>query len=179
MDFKIFKDITLETDRLILRNFEERDYLDFFEFLSDRETCYNDGGYEPFKVMDKNYFELMKKMKNDNRFVIELKSERKVIGTINILKLTNRVVESFEIGYVISPNYRKLGYGFESVSKVIDFLFENFNAKIITAGTTEMNISSLSLLKKLDFKFEGKITMGFKHPTYDILDLLYFIKIKK
>lgn len=166
----------LETERLVLRNVEERDYFDFFEFLSDRETCYNDGGYEPFEVMDESYFKLMNKMSNDNRFTIELKSENKAIGTVNIFNPTNRFFKGVEIGYVISPNYRNCGYAFEAVSKVIDYLFENCDVHTILAGITEVNVASLSLLKKLGFAFEEKVIGAMKHPLYGDLDLLYFTK---
>ena len=46
---------TLQTPRLLLRPFSSADSTDLFEFLSDRDTCYDDGGYEPFAAMDEKY----------------------------------------------------------------------------------------------------------------------------
>ena len=40
----------IETERLILRNFEERDLNDLYEYLSDPEVV----KYEPYKAMTLN-----------------------------------------------------------------------------------------------------------------------------
>ena len=53
------------------------------------------------------------------------------------------------IGYYIFPKYRRKGFAFEIVSKVIDEL----KGKTIKANTLKDNERSISLLKKLDFEF--------------------------
>lgn len=175
----IIKNVELETRRLRLRHLREEDYKDCFEFLSDRETCYNDGGYEPFEEMDEEYYVLMEIMKKGSRFMVELKKENKIIGTINLHEAINRVVNTYEIGYTISPNYRKNGYATESVKKVIEFLFDEFETEMIVAGASEKNDISMNLLKKLDFVYEGRITKGIRHPKYKTLDLLYYYKLRE
>ena len=56
---------------------------------------------------------------------------------------------SCSIGYYILPKYRRKGFAFEIVSKVIDEL----KGKTIKANTLKDNERSISLLKKLDFEF--------------------------
>ena len=53
------------------------------------------------------------------------------------------------IGYYILPKYRRKGFAFEIVSKVIDEL----KGKTIKANTLKDNERSISLLKKLGFEF--------------------------
>ena len=36
------------------------------------------------------------------------------IGTINLMEVSDRAIECKEIGYVISPNYRRKGYAYEA-----------------------------------------------------------------
>ena len=45
--------ITLTTPRLVLCPFSIQDADDLFPMLSDRDTCYDDGGYEPFSRDEK------------------------------------------------------------------------------------------------------------------------------
>ena len=53
--------IEIETERLLLRPFRMSDSEDCFGFLNDRDDCYNDSGFEPFKEIDEEYFQLMQK----------------------------------------------------------------------------------------------------------------------
>lgn len=116
----------METDRLILRNFEDRDAEDCFDFLSDRENCYLDGGYEPFTGKDGEYWWLMEKMKGQkSRFMLWHKEDQRVIGTLNLMHVNYRAVKTVEIGYCVSPAYYRQGYASEAIRKAISYLFEN------------------------------------------------------
>jgi RimJ/RimL family protein N-acetyltransferase len=169
--------LVLETDRLILRRFDYNDSNDCFEFLSDKETCYNDGGYEPFMKIDNEYKLLMDKFDSQKtRYMIVLKDGNKVIGTINLFDPKDRVVETFEIGYVISPNYRRKGYAFEAINAFSNLLLKALHLDMLVAGAIESNIPSLKMIKKLGFVYEGKKTKSFYHPTYGPIDLLYYVK---
>ncbi|WP_167954788.1 GNAT family N-acetyltransferase [Anaerosporobacter faecicola] len=166
---------TLETEHLILRNFKDEDAKDCFAFLSDKDTCYLDGGYEPFDSMDEEYDLLMKKFKEqEERLMIVLKNQNIVIGTIHLMKDTRRMVKTTEIGYVISPNYRRQGYATEAIREVIRYEFEEDNVKMLVAGVIEDNAASLGLLKKLGFIREGEIHNGFYYPPVGVVSLESF-----
>lgn len=72
--------IHLETERLLLRNYEEEDLLDIMEYFSDEEVS----RYEDFYPMSENQIkEIISEWKNmDNRLVAELKSNQKVVGSV-------------------------------------------------------------------------------------------------
>ncbi len=64
--------MNLRTERLIIRRFVLEDQDDLFELLSDRQTYYDMGGYEPFDERDEEFHQLMQNFsKDENRYVIE------------------------------------------------------------------------------------------------------------
>ena len=180
-----FPKIEIETTRLLLRPFRMSDSEDCFGFLNDREDCYNDGGFEPFEEMDEEYFLLMKKFSQQPlRKMIVCKETGRVIGTVNIIEVSDRAVEAYELGYCVSKAQQRKGYGYEAVKAVCDCLLGTLHTDILIAGAIEKNAVSLHMLQKLGFSFEGRRTKGFYHPVYGPVDLLYYVverqeKLKK
>lgn len=172
--------LILQTERLILRRFEYNDVTDIFAIISDRDTCYSDGGYEPYTEMNQEFNDLMDKFYlQETRYMIELKEEKKVIGFINLFGGEDRVVEALEIGYIVSPDYRRKGYAYEAVKAMSDLLLKELHLDLLVAGAIASNVASNQLLKKLKFSFEGKRTKAFYHPVQGPIDLLYYIKERK
>ena len=177
--------LKIETERLLLRPFCMSDSGDCFGFLNDREDCYNDGGFEPFEEMDEEYFLLMKKFSQQPlRKMIVCKETGRVIGTVNIIEVSDRAVEAYEIGYCINKAQQRKGYGYEAVKAVCDCLLNTLHTDMLIAGAIERNTVSLLMLQKLGFSFEGRRTKGFYHPVYGPVDLLYYVvqrqeKLKK
>ena len=168
--------IEMETERLLLRPFRMSDSEDCFGFLSDREDCYNDGGFEPFEKMDGEYFQLMEKFSRQPlRKMIVLKQTGNVIGTVNITEVPDRAVEANEIGYCVSKAHQRKGFGYEAVKAVCDCLLNTLHADMLIAGVIEKNTASARMLQKLGFSFEGRRTKGFYHPVDGPVDLLCYV----
>lgn len=170
----------LETGRLLLRPFRPGDRADCFAFLSDRETCHLDGGYEPFAEMDREYDALMKKLAGqEGRYMIEEKETGRVAGTVHLCKDERRRVEAVEIGYVVSPPFRRRGYAQEALERIITALFEETDTELITAGAAVGNTPSIALLEKLGFTREGIVRKGFFLPGKGPVDLASFYLERK
>ena len=168
--------MNLESERLILRKFKKEDEDDCFEWLSHQETCYLDGGYQPWTTKDESFYMLMDRFsKQDGRLMIVLKEENKVIGTIYLRKALFRVVKAVEIGYVLSPNYRRCGYMKEAL-ELIEALLKQHNVQLLLAKVYEHNIPSLSFVEKNGFIKEGRLVKSFKYPNREIGDLICFYK---
>lgn len=164
---------TVETDRLILRDFEARDAEPFFEFLSDRDCCYLDDGYEPeTSIKSKFYKKCMKlfELQKEERFMIELKSEKRCIGTIHIMEVENRQVDALELGYGICPAYQNQGYATEALQAAISYCFEEMEAQLLTAKAMEPNRASIRVLEKLGFVKEGIRRKGAYYPPVGVVD---------
>lgn len=164
---------TVETQRLRLRDFEERDAEPFFEFLSDRECCYLDGGYEPETSMKSKFYKKCMKLfrlQKEERFMIELKSENRCVGTVHIMDVDNRQVPAKEIGYGICPSYQNQGYATEALRAAVSYCFEELNAELLTAKAITPNTASIRVLEKLGFVREGIRRKGANYPPVGIVD---------
>ena len=96
----------IETERLILRQFEFSDKDDLFEIMSDEQTSLDDGGYHASKSQDQQYLALMEILCRQQRFSIILKDNQKMIGMIN-LQDDDRAVSSYELGFVYEGKEHK------------------------------------------------------------------------
>lgn len=170
-----FPDILLETEQLLLRHFRYSDSADCFAFLSHRDTCYSDGGYEPFTTMDDEYHALIDRFLNQKgRYMIVSRSSSTVIGTVHLMPSCEEGEPVLEIGYVVSPDFRRQGYAYEAVAGLIPVLFSRFQISAVTAGAIAENTTSLALLNKLGFSFYRREPKAFRHPIHGDLDLLYY-----
>ena len=135
----------IETDRLILRRFSEKDLLDLFEYLSDPEVV----RFEPYRPMtlEEARQELDRRIASDEMIAVELKSSGKVIGNIYLGKRENNALE---IGFVFNKDYWKQGYARESCEALIREAFSIGIDRIIAYCDPE-NQNSWKLLERLGF----------------------------
>ena len=96
----------LETERLFLRNFQIEDKDDCFGFMSDEQTCLDDGGYHAFLEQDEMYQQVMEKFLTEkHRYMIVEKESNRVVGTVNVM-ISEDSEQIASIGYVVSPQSR-------------------------------------------------------------------------
>lgn len=93
---------------------------------------------------------------------------------IGICGLYNRDgIDGIDIGFGILPHFERLGYAYESSSRLIKGAFEELELEEIKAIANQDNIPSQKLIKKLGFEFTGKTVL----PNED--DELLLFEIKK
>jgi [ribosomal protein S5]-alanine N-acetyltransferase len=85
---------------------------------------------------------------------IEIKSENKIIGTID-LRNYKSVNSCGETGYGISSRYWNRGYVTEALKALIEFGFGVLALNRIEAHCEEGNIGSWRVMEKSGMKFEG------------------------
>ena len=141
--------VGIETERLILRGFEESDYDDLFEFLSQLENDEFEG--YPGITYENGKEHLKYRIGSEDFYAIELKGTGKVIGNIYCGK---RDFEAREAGYIINRNYQKKGYALEALSAVIEKAFEAGTHRIY-AECDPRNIPSWKLLERAGLKREA------------------------
>lgn len=145
------ENIIAETDRLLLRRYEERDLEDLFEYLSDPEVV----KFEPYQPMGKEEVEenLRWRISTDEMIAVIRKADHKMIGNVYLGK---REFETLEIGYVFNQNYWNQGYAKESCKALIEQAFSKGIHRIY-AECDPQNESSWKLLEKLGFCKEGHL----------------------
>ena len=139
----------IETKRLVLRPFEESDYDDLYEFLSQLEKDEFEGC--PGITYENGRQHLTYRIGTDEFYAIELKETGKVIGNIYCGK---RDFEAREVGYIVNKHYQRQGYASEALSAVIKELFHNGTHRIY-AECDPGNACSWKLLEKVGMEREA------------------------
>lgn len=149
----------LETPRLILRLFDDKDIQDLYEYASDEEVTkyitfktYNSisDALKRIESVKKNYAELNSPI----TWAIQDKETAKMIGSIDFVKwdIKNEVGV---IGYVLNKKYWKRGLASEALKEVIKFGFEKMKLNRIEIVCDERNIASSRVMEKNGLKYEG------------------------
>ena len=158
----------IETKRLIIRNFEQKDREDLGEYMLQRVDKEFEG-YPDFNE-DKIDHEIKYRSESEEFFAIELKEEQKVIGNIY---LGNRDFNSKELGYVLNENYHLKGYGSEAAKAVIDWAFSQ-GVHRIYAECTPLNTASWKTLEKIGLKREGELRQNVSFHNDDVGKPIYW-----
>lgn len=148
----------LETDRLILRKFEDKDKEDLYEYCSDPENLIYIN-LEPYtsteQAMDRIDYLKAKYAEDDVAcWAIEVKENSKMIGSIDFIEFGDKDNKA-EIGYLINRKYWNNGYATEATKKLIEYGFENLGLIRIQAKCAVENIASARVMEKSNMKFEG------------------------
>lgn len=139
----------IETERLILRDFTEKDYNDLYEFLSQRrEDLYE--AY-PGITYENGREHLQYRVGSDEFLAMELKKTGKVIGNVYF---GNRNFEAKEVGYIVNKNYQRKGYASEAIQAVMEDGFAHQVHRVF-AECDPHNLCSWKLLEHLGFQREA------------------------
>jgi RimJ/RimL family protein N-acetyltransferase len=151
--------ISLESERLMLRNLHPNDLEEFHAYRSNPEvTKYQ--GFDVYSKEEAQQFILSQKDKTFGepgewlQLAAVNKNTGKLIGDC-ALKLEEDDPRIAQIGCTISPTHQKNGYAKEIMLTLMRFLFEENNVHRISEITDELNISSVKLLESLEFRREG------------------------
>jgi ribosomal-protein-alanine N-acetyltransferase len=149
--------VSIETSRLLLRRFEEKDTKDMFErWAADPEvTKYISWG--PHKDMETSRQRILSWLegyKRNNSYVwaIEFKRNGAAIGSISV-ELADDKSESCEVGYCLSKEYWSCGIMTEALLAVMHFLFYEVGYRRIRAKHDNLNIASGRVMQKAGMKY--------------------------
>lgn len=163
----------LKTERLVVRPFERNDAQAYLAFFSDEKDAYMDDG-RIFSSMDEEYEQLMDDFLTQTRYTIVLRETGRVVGTIHLMAVNDRAVETMEIGYSISPAHKRRGYAYEALSALLDYLLHDLNLDMVIAGVSSDNIPSTELIKKLGFQHEGLKHKAHWNDLRGPMDIQYY-----
>lgn len=137
------------TKRLILRGFQEADYDDLYEFLSQlRDNEFE--GY-PGITYENGREHLEYRIGSEEFLAIVLKENGKVIGNIYC---GNREFDSREVGYIINEAYQRKGYASEALTAAMEQFFRG-GVHRVYAECDPRNECSWRLLEKVGLEREA------------------------
>ena len=170
----------LETQRLILREFNKNDLTDFYEYASV-DGVGEMAGWSHHENIETTKEILNSFIKDNKVFSIVYKENNKVIGSLGVEKygMEDKLDEfkdlyGREIGYVLSKDYWGKGLMPEAVKCVINYLFDECNLDFIICGYYLFNNQSKRVQEKCGFKPYRSLMMDTKRGTKEkgILNLL-------
>lgn len=155
--------VTLETERLILRPWKDCDAAELYAYASV-DGVGQMAGWEPHKSLEesKNILQMFQNGKNE--FALELKKNHKVIGSLGLEKYNPQLDEKFyeenkgrEIGCVISKEYWGQGLAAEATKRVIRYCFEEQEYDFLACEHFVSNLQSQRVIEKCGFRFLKEI----------------------
>ncbi|RRD94542.1 N-acetyltransferase [Clostridiales bacterium COT073_COT-073] len=149
--------IFLETDRLRLRNVEEKDIEIMFDYRNN-ELC---ARYQRGQTKDREGLKkLIDERKNgrislQDAFIlaIALKATDEMVGEVVVMPKGKTI----SMGYTISYKYHRRGYAFEMLSALTELLHQQFPAQEFICLVEPENTASIELLKKLGYQDMGYV----------------------
>ena len=176
----------IETKRLILREWEDKDKGDTVEGINNLNVSkWLLVVPHPYKKKDADWWinhckeKIKKKPREGFPFAILLKSEKKVIGGISLDKI-DKFQGKASVGYWLNEKYWRNGYGTEAFDALLKFAFNKLKLRRVEAGVFAGNPSSCKLLEKFGAKFEGvKRKSCRSKATGKIMDELFYGLLKE
>ncbi len=150
--------VRIETERLILRPWEQEDLDDFFAYSRVPGVgemagwCHHETKEDSQKILDmfRNY---------KKTFALQFKENGKVIGSVGIEELDPDPMpekQGREIGYVLDRDYWGRGLMPEAVRAVIDYCFGTLHYDFLTCGHFSQNAQSRRVIEKTGFTYFGE-----------------------
>ena len=149
--------VTIETDRLIIRDFQPEDWRD----LQELAIAYRNSDAAKYEDPWPTSEEEVKGMaswfaEGDSYLATCLKSSDKIIGLIHIGQRETEEGRVHNLGYVFHPGYQGHGYATEGCRAAMDYVFEVLGVDGILTGTHPDNEPSIRLLERLGLRGIGE-----------------------
>jgi ribosomal-protein-alanine N-acetyltransferase len=150
----------IQTPRLLLRLFTERDESDVHEYGSDAVVAqYTDWGPNAAaQTRDRIQGYLKDQMtwpRDEVYLAVELRTEHKVIGTIR-LKIQDEQTRTADFGFVFHRQYWNQGYATEATSAVLRVAFTTLGLHRVRATCDTRNVGSWRVMEKVGMQREAE-----------------------
>jgi len=153
--------IRIETERLILRDLEDRDREVLPILMNDLDvTRYLAVVPHPYTRSDADWF-IDKTLKNqqmvprtDYVFGIELREAEDLVGAVGLHHISE-LDQKATLGYWLGKKYWRNGIMAEAAKKAVDYGFKKLGLQRIEVTASTLNQGSNAVIRKLGFEFEG------------------------
>ena len=149
--------IEIETERLKLRKYEDKDLADILEYSSDADFWL--ARNLPWPVSEEGVREYWESGPNtDPKWlisVVELKAEGKVIGHVGIGIIKTGEDRQGTIGWLLGRKYQGQGFATEAARALMAVAFDHLGLHRISARTGSDNIRSWQVMERLGMRREA------------------------
>ncbi|RAP78684.1 30S ribosomal protein S5 alanine N-acetyltransferase [Paenibacillus montanisoli] len=157
--------VTLRTERLVLRMIDESDAKRAYEFvLRNKEALLP---WEPARKSDYYSLSFQKQLIRDDlqsmssgqsvKFWLSKRDETDppLIGTVTLNNIVRGAFQSCHLGYRMDAREQGRGYMSEALARIISFAWSELKLHRIEANIMPRNAASLQVVRKLGFQDEG------------------------
>ncbi len=150
----------IETRRLRLRVFEDRDIQPFAGYRSDPDVARYQGWEAPFSLEQATHFidgmkgQIQGEPGEWRQIAIERKAGGELIGDCAFVRLGEDPRQA-EIAFTLARPFQGQGYAAEAVSALLDYLFGELGLHRVRANCDPRNGGSIHLLTRLGMRHEG------------------------
>ncbi len=155
--------IALETDRLIIRNFQSGDWLALqgviVRYQATKMSAYDrpwPTSVEQIKGVT-DWF-----ASEDNFLAICQKDSGRLIGLVGLTPQDAGSQQILELGYVFDEDVHGQGFATEACTAILQRAFDELHAEKVVAGTAAINVPSRRLLERLGFVKIGEENVSFQ-----------------
>jgi len=160
----------LETERLILRTWEDSDLQKMFEINQDPQVMEYFPSLQDLKTTKK----LVERINNHfdkygyTVYACERKDTSEFIGFIGLFtpEFDAQFTPATEIGWRLSSKHWGLGFATEGAKAVLNYAFNDLKIPEIVSFTAMNNLKSINVMKKIGLHHNKKD--DFDHPKLDV-----------
>lgn len=149
----------LKTERLSIRKFQSTDWQAVLEYTSDSNVMkYLPDGI--FTEQDAKDFVNSNIGENAEKFAVILNDGNVLIGHMVFHPWYGE--NTYEIGWVLHPNYHSKGFATEAALAIVKYAFEEVNVHRIIATCQPQNIPSYRIMEKIGMRREAHFKKCYK-----------------
>ena len=147
----------IETERLVMRRWERRDFDAYVRIVSDPEVM-TPAGCEPARTLEQASGMFARDLRNNLCYAIVQREPEAVIGRIKLQSDLRRFhVNSLSVGYELRRDCWGQGYMTEALGAMVDYAFEKKKVDVMAASHYADNTRSQRVIEKCGFKLEGVV----------------------
>ena len=148
--FKDYKEIYIETERIIIRNFKQKDAEGLLEYLSHpRVNCF---AGDRLCSREAAWAYMQYSPKDMLRYAVSLKKDDFIIGDVFALRENE---DTYNVGWHFNKRFEGKGFACEAAAGLLDYLFREAGARRIYGFVEDDNIRSKRLCERLGMRREG------------------------
>ena len=160
----------IETQRLLLRRWEHKDFQAYVMIVSDPEGM-APAGCQPAGTLDAAAALFARDLRNDLCYAIVLRENDEVIGRIKFQSDLRRFhVNSLSIGYELRRDKWGRGYMTEALAAMVTCAFEKKKVDVLAVSHYSDNERSRRVIEKCGFRLEGVVPWACKRFDGKICD---------
>ncbi len=152
----------LETERLLIRQFQDSDIEPFLAYRNDPDVARYQGWNVPYPrhrgidFLDFMITAFPGVQAEWFQAALELKATGEMIGDVGFIIKKDDARQAY-VGYSLARAHWRSGYAYEAVARLLMYLFDELNIRRVVAECDVENTASWKLLEKLGFRREAHL----------------------